>query len=136
MPTIIRFEDIEAWKTSRELTRMVYSLTEQGQFAKDFGLKNQIQRASVSVMSNIAEGFESRTQAQFLDYLGHSKASAGEVRCQLYGALDLRYLSQEQFNQVFDFADKASRQIARFMDYLETHPQSRRVREKGSEYEV
>jgi len=136
MPTIIRFEEIEAWKTSRELTRMIYAYTEEGQFAKDFGLKNQIQRASVSVMSNIAEGFESRTQAQFLDYLGRSKASAGEVRCQLYIALDLKYLTQEQFNQVFDLADKSSRQIARFINYLETNPQSRRVREEGSEYEV
>ena len=132
MPTIIRFEDIEAWKTARELTRMVYALTEQGQFAKDFGLKNQIQRASVSVMSNIAEGFESRTQAKFIDYLGHAKASAGEVRSQLYIALDLNYVAQEQFDQ----ADKASRQIARFMSYLEAHPQSRHVREEGSEYEV
>lgn len=136
MPTITRFEDIEAWQTARELTRRVYALTEQGQFAKDFGLKNQIQRATVSVMSNIAEGFESRTQAQFLVYLGHAKASAGEVRSQLYVALDLKYLTQEQFNQVFDLADKSSRQIARFMDYLETHPQSRRIREEGSEYEV
>lgn len=136
MPTITRFEDIEAWKTARELTHMIYSLTEQDQFARDFGLKNQIQRASVSVMSNIAEGFESRTQAQFLEYLGRSKASAGEVRCQLYIALDLNYLSQEQFNLVFDLADKSSRQIARFMEYLETHPQTRRVRDEGSEYEV
>ena len=136
MPTITRFEDIEAWKTSRELTRTIYAQTEQSQFSKDFALKNQIQRASVSVMSNIAEGFESRTQAQFLDYLGHAKASAGEVRCQLYIALDLKYLTQDQFKQVFDLADKSSRQIARFMDYLETHPQSLRVREEGSEYDV
>jgi four helix bundle protein len=136
MPTISRFEDIEAWKTARELTRMIYALTDQGNFAKDFGLKNQIQRASVSIMSNIAEGFESRTQAQFLEYLGHSKASAGEVRCQLYISIDLKYLTQEQFKQAFDLADKSSRQIARFMDYLESHPQSRRTREEGSEYEI
>ena len=136
MPTITRFEDIEAWKTARELTRKIYALAEQGQFAKDFGLKNQIQRASVSVMSNIAEGFESRTQAQFLEYLGRSKASAGEVRCQLYIALDLKYLSEEQFKLTFDLADKSSRQIARFMSYLETHPKSRQVREESSEYEV
>jgi four helix bundle protein len=136
MPTITRFEDIEAWKTARELTQMVYSLTEQGHFGKDFGLKNQIQRAYVSIMSNIAEGFESRTQGQFIEYLGHSKASAGEVRCQLYIAMDLKYLTQEQFKHVFDLADKASRQIPRFIDYLETHPQSRRVREQGSEYEI
>jgi four helix bundle protein len=115
---------------------MIYALTDQGNFAKDFGLKNQIQRASVSIMSNIAEGFESRTQAQFLDFLGHAKASAGEVRCQLYIAKDLSYLNQEQFQQVFDLADKVSRQIYRFMSYLETHPQSRRTREESSEYEV
>lgn len=136
MSTITRFEDIEAWKTARERIRIVYSLTEQGQFSKDFDLKNHIRRASVSVMSNIAEGFESRTQAQFLEYLGRSKASAGEVRCQLNIALDLKYLSQEKFKSVFDLADKASRQFARFMDYLETHPQSRHIRDEGSEYEV
>ncbi|WKZ35658.1 MAG: four helix bundle protein [Anaerolineales bacterium] len=136
MPTITRFEEIEAWKTARELTRMIYALTEHGRFSKDFGLRSQIQRAAVSVMSNIAEGFESRTQAQFLEYLGRSKASAGEVRCQLYIALDLKYLTQEQFTHVFDLADKSSHQIARFMDYLEMHPQSRRVREEGSGYEV
>ena len=136
MPTITRFEDIEAWKTARELTRTVYALTEQGLFTKDFGLKNQIQRASVSVMSNIAEGFESRTQAKFIDYLGHAKASAGEDRSQLYIALDLKYVTQEQFDQVFDLADKVSRQTARFITYLEAHPQSRRFREEGSEYEV
>ena len=136
MPTITQFEDIEAWKTARELTKMIYSLTDQGQYVRDFGLKNQIQRAAVSVMSNIAEGFESRTQAQFLGYLGHAKASAGEVRCQLYVAMDLKYLIQEQFIQVFDLADQSSRQIARFMNYLETHPQSRRVRDEGLEYEV
>jgi four helix bundle protein len=136
MATITRFEDIEAWKTARELTRSVYAFTEQGKFAKDFGLKNQIQRASVSVMSNIAEGFESRTQPQFLEYLGRAKASAGEVRCQLYVAIDLQYISQEEFAQVFDLADKSSRQIARFMSYLESHPQFHRVRDEGAEYEV
>ena len=136
MPTITRFEDIEAWKTARELTKMVYFFTDQGKFAKDFGLRNQIQRASVSIMSNIAEGFESRTQAQFLDYLGHAKASAGEVRCQLYIALDLRYLTPDEFNRAFDLADKSSRQIARFIDYLESHPQSRQIREEGSAYDV
>lgn len=136
MPTITRFEEIEAWKTARELTKMIYALTEQSKFSKDLGLKNQIQRASVSIMSNIAEGFESRTQAQFLEYLGRSKASAGEVRCQLYIAFDLKYLTEAEFKQVFDLADKSARQIARFMYYLEAHPQSRRVRDEGSEYEV
>ncbi len=136
MATITRFEEMDAWITARELTRMIYALTDQGNFAKDFGLRNQIQRASVSIMSNIAEDFESRTQTQFLGYLGHAKASAGEVRSQLYIAMDLSYLNQEQFNLVFDLADKASRQLYRFMSYLETHPRSRRTNEEGSEYEV
>jgi four helix bundle protein len=136
MATITRFEEIEAWKSARELTRMVYVFTEQGKFAKDFGLKNQIQRASVSVMSNIAEGFESRTQPQFLEYLGRAKASAGEVRCQLYVAIDLQYITQEEFGRIFDIADKSSRQLARFMNYLESHPQSHRVRDEGAEYDV
>ncbi len=136
MPTITRFEEIDTWVTARELTRLIYALTDQGNFAKDFGLKNQIQRASVSIMSNIAEGFESRTQARFIDFLSHAKASAGEVRCQLYIAMDLSYMNQEQFKQSFDLADKVSRQIYNFMSYLEAHPQSRRAREEGSEYEV
>ncbi|HEY2980905.1 MAG TPA: four helix bundle protein [Anaerolineales bacterium] len=136
MPTIVRFEEIEAWKTARELTRMIYAMTEQGSFAKDYGLRNQVQRAAVSVMSNIAEGFESRTQALFLDYLGRAKASAGEVRCQLYVALDLNYVPRPTFEASFELADKVSRQLARFMDYLETHPQSRKVREESAEYEI
>lgn len=136
MPTITRFEEIDPWVTTRELTRMVYALTDEGSFAKDFGLRNQIELASVSIMSNIAEGFESRTQAKFIDYLGHAKASAGEVRCQLYIAMDLKYVSQEQFKQVFDVADKTSRQLARFISCLETHPQSRRVREESPEYDI
>ena len=136
MTATTRFEEIEAWKTARQLTNKVYVLSSKEGFNRDFGLRDQIRRASVSVMSNIAEGFESRTQAQFLEYLGSSKASAGEVRCQLYIALDLKYLPQEQFNRVFDLADKSSRQLARFMDYLETHPQAHRVREESSEYEV
>ncbi len=136
MPTIMRFEEIEAWKTAREMTRLIYALTDEGRFARDFGLRNQIQRASVSVMSNIAEGFESRTQPQFIEYLSRAKASAGEVRCQLYVAADLGYMTESQMGEAFDLADKVARQIARFMDYLETHPQSRRVREGQAEYEA
>ncbi|MBI5296246.1 MAG: four helix bundle protein [Chloroflexi bacterium] len=134
MPTIKRFEEIEAWQTARDLTRMIYSATEQGTFARDFGLKDQIRRASVSVMSNIAEGFESQTQQQFIRYLSIAKASAGEVRSQLYVARDMNYLSEEQFTNLFQMAEKASRQIARFISYLESHPQSRALREDSAEY--
>jgi len=136
MTTITRFEDIEAWKTARELTVLIYRLTDQGAFARDFGLKDQIRRAAVAVMSNIAEGFESATQAQFIRYLGLAKASAGEVSSQLYVALDIHYLNDEQFRQALDLADKSSRQIARFMTYLEGHPEARRISEDRPEYTV
>lgn len=136
MPTITRFEEIEAWQTARELTKLIYSLTEEGKFSRDFGLKDQIRRASVSVMSNISEGFESQTQAQFVRYLGLAKASAGEVRSQLYVCKDLDYVTQNQFAEAFAIAEKASRQIARFISYLETHPQSYKLREDSAEYEV
>ena len=136
MPTIKRFEEIEAWQTARDLTKTIYAVTEQGKFARDFGLRDQIRRASVSVMSNIAEGFESRTQQQFIRYLSIAKASAGEVRSQLYVSRDLNYLAEEQFTDLFQLAEKASRQIANFISYLESHPQSRKVREDFAEYEA
>lgn len=136
MPTITRFEEIEAWQTARELTKMLYSITDEGRIARDFGLKDQLRRASVSVMSNIAEGFESKTQALFIRYLGIAKASAGEVRSQLYVARDVGYLTEQQFSTLFQMAEKASRQLSRFISYLESHPQSRRLKEDASEYQV
>ena len=134
MPTISRFEEIEAWKTARELTNLIYEFSSQGDFSRDFGLRDQIRRASVSVMSNIAEGFESQTQAQFIRYLGIAKASAGEVRSQLYIALDQSYIANGQFAQAFDLADKGLRQLVRFIAYLKSHPRPRGVREKGVDY--
>lgn len=134
MATIMRFEDIEAWQTARELTGLVYELTRKGEFARDFGLSNQMQRSSVSIMSNIAEGFESRTQSLFNDYLGRAKASAGELRAQVYIAKDINYLDQLQFSQLFELCDKCSRQISRFMQYLEHQPNA--IREEGIIYDV
>ena len=134
MAGITRFEEIEAWKTARQLTNSIYKVSEQGVFAKDFGLKDQIRRASVSAMSNIAEGFESRTDTQFINYLGHAKGSSGEVRSQLYVALDLKYISQAEFAEAYEFADKASRQISRFIEYLKSHPRNRRLSEGPADY--
>lgn len=136
MAGITRFEEIEAWKTSRQLTNMIYKVSELGRFAKDFGLKDQIRRASVSVMSNIAEGFESRTDTQFINFLGHAKASSGEVRAQLYISLDLQYISQEQFAEAYELADKTSRQLNRFINYLESNPRSRRFGEDAADYQT
>jgi four helix bundle protein len=118
MTKITRFEEIEAWQTARELTRQIYELTNAGQFARDFGLRDQMHRASVSIMSNIAEGFESRTPALFVEYLGRAKASAGELRAQLYVAQDVGYLDQSQYEQTHELVDKCSRQLSKFMTYL------------------
>jgi four helix bundle protein len=136
MAGITRFEEIEAWKTARSLTTLVYKMTEQSAFAKDFGLKDQIRRSAVSVMSNIAEGFESRTNTQFINYLGHAKGSSGEVRSQLYVVLDLKYTSQEEFDEAFELADKASRQIRRFIEYLEKNSGNHGIREDSAEYKT
>lgn len=136
MATITRFEDLEVWQTARELTRRIYALTNEGAFARDFGLRDQMRRAAVSVVSNIAEGFESRTQALFVEFLGRAKGSAGELRAQCYVALDAGYLTTEQFEAVMELADQCSRQLYRLMSYLEQQPNTRRMREAGIEYEV
>jgi len=121
MGTIERFEQIEAWQTARGVSRLVYSLTKDRAFSQDFGLRDQIRRAAVSIMSNIAEGFESRTPALFIELLGRAKGSSGELRSQAYVALDAGYITQSQFDQLFDLAEKCSRQISRFMSYLLNH---------------
>jgi four helix bundle protein len=136
MAGITRFEDIQAWQTARELTNLVYELTNQTNFNRDFGLRDQIRRAVVSTMSNIAEGFESRTDVQFIHYLGVAKASAGEVRAQLYISFDQSYVSEEKFKETSALAEKCARQIARFISYLEANPRPRRISEESAEYNV
>lgn len=91
------FEEIESWQKARELTRKVYTVSNQGAFTKDFGLRDQIRRASVSIMSNIAEGFERDGKGEFLQILAVAKGSSGEVRAQLYIALDQDYLDKNTF---------------------------------------
>lgn len=136
MPTITRFEEIEAWQTARELTKMIYSITEEGKISRDFGLRDQIRRAAVSVMSNIAEGFESKTQASFIHYLSIAKASSGEVRSQLYVSRDVGYLSEQQFLSLFQISEKVSRQLFRFISYLEKNSSAYKVKEDSVEYEI
>ncbi len=136
MPTIHRFEEIEAWQTARKLTNRVYQMSEKGKFARDFGLREQIRRASVSIMSNIAEGFESRTQSQFIEYLGRSRGSAGEVRAQLYIALDQEYLSPIEFDELLSLVETCSRQLYKFMEYLSAQPNARRISEDQVLYDA
>jgi four helix bundle protein len=129
-----RFEELRTWQNARVLTRKIYELSNKERFAKDWALKDQIRRASISIMSNIAEGFESRTRAQFIAYLGNAKASAGEVRCQLYIAQDQRYIDSETFDEVYDLADKVSRQLHRLIDHLKKSRTADTVRELPAEY--
>ncbi len=97
MSTFKSFEEIESWQKARELTRKVYTVSNQGAFTKDFGLRDQIRRASVSIMSNIAEGFERDGNREFLQFLAVAKGSSGEVRAQLYIALDQDYFDKNTF---------------------------------------
>jgi len=136
MTTAKRFEELEVWQKAKELTNLVYKFSSDGDFARDFGLRDQMRRAAVSIMSNIAEGFESQTQAMFIKYLAHAKGSAGELRAQLYIAKDQGYVSEENFSEMFSTAEICSKQLARFMQYLESQPNARRVREEGETYDV
>jgi four helix bundle protein len=118
MATFQRFEEIEAWRKARELTRQVYAATNQGRFSKDFGLRDQIRRASVSIMSNIAEGCERGGTGEFVQFLAIAKGSAGEVRAQLYVAFDQGYLEQDVFEELLGTAAQISRMLSGLMTYL------------------
>lgn len=118
MGRIERFEEIDAWKKARELTKRIYDLTSSGKLFRDFGLRDQIRNASVSIMSNIAEGFERGGDKEFRQFLAQAKGSSGEVRSQIYVALDAGYITQIQFNSVYDLASETARLISGFIRYL------------------
>jgi four helix bundle protein len=106
-----RFEDLIAWQKARILTKAIYRVTGKGTFVKDFGLSGQIQRAAVSIMSNIAEGFERGRRSEFHQFLSIAKASCAELRSQLYVALDVGYLEQIEFNELLNQAEEVARII-------------------------
>lgn len=118
MSGIKRFEDVRAWQEARVLTKLVYEITNQGVFAKDFGLKDQIQRASVSIMNNIAEGFDCDSQLEFARFLGIARRSAVEVQSLLYTAIDIGYIDQETFEQIFKQTAKTKALVGGFKKYL------------------
>jgi four helix bundle protein len=120
MNKIERFEDIVAWQKARILTKEIYTASKAGEFARDFGLRDQIQRASVSTMSNIAEGFERGGDKEFIQFLSHAKGSCGEVRSQLYVALDQGYIVPVKFDTLSGQATEVSRLVAGFMSYLQS----------------
>ena len=124
MAKIERFEDIEAWKVAREISQQVYSITYSGDFAKDFGLRDQVQRSTVSIMANIAEGFDSGSSREFVRFLGYALRSATELQSHLYVALDQDYLSEQEFDTLFASITKCKNLISGFARYLRSHSKS------------
>ena len=118
MATIERFEDIEAWQQARQLTKEAYKMTSAGDCARDFGLRDQLRRSAVSIMSNIAEGFERGGNKEFIQFLSLAKGSCGEFRSQLYVALDQGYISRNEFDRISKKSVEIARMVSGLMKYL------------------
>jgi len=119
MAVIKRFEDMDAWKVSRELYSKIGVLIDSGMFLKNYRLIGQIEASSGSIMDNIAEGFERGTHAEFIQFSGYSKGSCGEFRSQLYRALDRGYINQQQFDEFYSLAVRISAMLQKFIKYLQ-----------------
>jgi len=119
MATARQFEDLSVWQESRQLVGAIYTVSRQPSFNQDFGLRDQIRRAAVSTMSHIAEGFERGTRKEFVQFLNIAKGSNGEVRSQLYVALEQKYISEKEFAALSEAAVLLSRKLSAFIYYLE-----------------
>ena len=128
MATIERFEDLECWKAGRKLRREAYRLSRTKLFAADYALVTQLRRAAQSVTANIAEGFEREGNREFIQFLSQSKGSVGEVKDELYTALDENYISQSDFDGAYALAEDTTRMIGGLMSYL------RRAESTGSKF--
>jgi len=115
---IKNFEEIESWKRARQLSKKIYKITSTEKFSKDWELKEQIRRAAISVMSNIAEGFDSSSKIEFARFLGISRRSASEVQSQLYIALDQNYIDANDFNPLYKETEEIRKMITGFIKYL------------------
>ncbi len=115
---ITRFEDIEVWQASRALANLIYQMTNNSRFSKDFALKDQIRRSAISIMANIAEGFGRKSKREFIQFLRYSIASAAETKSHLYLTLDLKYIGNDRFNELADRVDTITKQIKAFIRYL------------------
>ncbi len=118
MATFKRFEDIKAWQKSRVATKLIYETTASGNFAKDFALRDQIRRSGISVMANIAEGFGRRSNKEFANFLNIAHGSAAETQSHLYVALDLNYINQEDFRNIYKLYDENSKMIMSLSQHL------------------
>ena len=123
MTTIKSFEGILAWQKARELNKEIYLITNEGLFFKDFGLRDQIRKASISIMSNIAEGFERRGDKEFIRFLNIAKGSCAELRTQLYAAIDIGYIDEEKFKSLMSLANDTGKLLQGFKNYLIKHQQ-------------
>ncbi len=121
MATIRPFEDLEGWQKARKLANAIYDLTEQPRFARDFKLRDQIQGAAGSVMHNIAEGFDSGSNPEFIRFLKMARRSASEVQSELYLALDRKYITREELDVAYNLATEAKQLINAFIAYLRRH---------------
>ena len=128
MPTVRRFEELQAWQKARELVREIYRTSADGRLSKDFGLRDQLCRAAVSTMSNIAEGFARSSDKDFAHFLDIAKGSAMEVQSLLYVALDVGYVDQQTFERLYKLADETISLIVRFSSYLRKRPDSQTLR--------
>ena len=117
----MKFEDLPIWNESRELVKQIYKNTNEAPIVKGFGFRDQLQRAAISIMNNIAEGFKRSTNIEFVRFLYYSKGSAGEVRSMLYVVHDLGYLPENEFDTLYKEASDIIKQIANFIKYLKTH---------------
>jgi len=118
MAKIKKFEDLECWKRARRFTNEIYKVTGTGKFARDFALRDQIRRAAISILSNVAEGFERGGDNEFIQFLSVAKGSSGEARSQLYIALDQTYISESQFEVLSKSVTEVSQIISGLMKYL------------------
>ena len=115
---IERFEEIQSWQKARELNRQIYDVTKDAHFSKDFSLRDQIRRATVSIMANIAEGFGRRSKKEFANFLNMAHGSAAELQCHLYVALDQNYIKRKEFEELYERVEEVSKMIQGFMNYL------------------
>ncbi len=127
MVLIKKFEDIKAWQKSRQLTNKIYEISNNNDFSRDFTLKDQIRKASISIMLNITEGFARRSNREFKKFLNYAHGSCAEVQSALYVALDQKYITQENFNILYSQTEEISKMINSFSIYLCNNSKKKKI---------
>lgn len=120
MGKIEKFEDIRAWQSAREVVNRIYEISQDEKFKRDYTLGDQIKRASISIMSNVAEGFSRQSRKEFIQFLFIAKGSAAEVQSQLYITLDQGYISEKEFKEIYDKVEEAAKLLSKFITYLKS----------------